>query len=126
MQTREQELAELDTRIAEKREKLKNTTRPTLRERIERQIAGADGEARRLINQHHDRLDAQRAGQQAAARALEVEREAEQRQQLRRAWPGDDSSFDAAYPRLLEAYRTKIALDTAGQPPAGKLPRVAL
>lgn len=51
-----------------------------------------------------------------AMRALDAQREAAQRAELRKVWAGDDASFDRAYPRLLEEYRTRTALDRLNMP----------
>lgn len=68
----------------------------------------------------YERVQAERQQareQEAAAfRALEARREASQRDELRKAWQGDDASFERAYPRLLEEYRTRKALDTVSMP----------
>ncbi len=116
MQTRKQELAQLDTQIADLRAKLNETTKPALRAKLEAQIAGADTTARQLINERHDHVEAQQAQQQQALAAANAQQEAAQRARLRRVWRGDDASFETAYPRLLEEYRIAAALATADEP----------
>lgn len=117
MKTRAQDLQQLDSDIATLREKLKDA-KPRDKERIQARITGLDTTARRLITERHDANDAQQAQQQQAQAAAHARQEAAQRQRLRSAWPGDDQSFDAAYPKLLEEYRINAALAGADAPPA--------
>jgi hypothetical protein len=117
MQTRDQELTALDGRIAALKDRIEQERDTRKRDTMQRQAAAADTEGRRLINERHDRLDAERQRQeQATADAIAVvsaQQEAQIRSQLRRRWLGDEASFAAAWPRLLEEYRVDTALGRA-------------
>ena len=126
VKTREQETAELNQAIADLRQQAKDAKRPRDKERLEARIAGLDTTARRLMNERHDQLDARQAAQQAAVQQLQANQEAQIRAQLRQRWPGDDTSFDAAYSDLLRAYRINTTLASVEPPAPMPSPRVTI
>lgn len=129
MKTRQQELSELDDRIAQARDRQDVTTDKAERARLERQISGA-AEVRRLIHARHDRQDAEQATRaadaQAKIEAVEARKDAQIRSELRARWQGSAAEFEAAYPALKQQWLADRALGRVAEPPVFGPPKVTI
>jgi chromosome segregation ATPase len=112
--TLEQELEQLDDQIAGIRAQREASHDDAERAQLQRSITSLNIHERAAIKQNHAERDALRAAEEKAADDFQRQRaaaqEAEHRQMLRRRWPGDDQSFDAAWPELIRQYRIDVAL----------------
>ena len=119
MRTRQQELAELESRLEQARRRQDETPDKAERARLERQLGGAD-EARRLINERHDRIEANEAARaadaQAKIEAVEQRQEATIRNELRARWQGSQADFERLYPQLRDQWLSDRALGRTAEP----------
>ena len=114
MLTLEQELADLDTKINQIREQREKTQDKTEKERLGRNITLLDVHERAAIRKNHEERAARRLAEEQAAQLFQQQRADKQEQadraMLRRRWTGDDLSFEAAWPKLIEQLRIDRAL----------------
>ena len=112
--TLEQKLEQLDTQIAGIRAQREKSHDNTERAKLQRSIEMLNIHERAAIKQHHaERAEREAAQQKAADTFLQHQadqQEAQDRAMLKRRWTGDQASFDAAYPKMLEQLRIDRAL----------------
>ena len=130
MQTREQELAELESRIAETQTQRDNARTEAQRAKLDRQITAARTEGQRLINERHNRLALQQAHRQAALAQLDMERETQIRAELRSKFPGRgaaaEADFERLYPQLRDRYLLETTLARAGDIEPAMRPNIVI
>ena len=128
MATRQEELADLDQRLAGARERMRTTPDKAERARLERQI-GSAAEVRRLINERHDRQEAEQAERSADAQArleaVEARKEATIRNELRARWQGSQADFERLYPQLRDQWLSDRALGRVTEPAINR-PKVTI
>jgi hypothetical protein len=114
MATLEQELEQLDTQIAGIRAQREKSHDNAERARLQRSIEMLNVHERAAIKKVHTERAEREAAQQKAADLFQQQqadkREQADRAMLRRRWTGNDDSFEAAYPKMLEQLRVARAL----------------
>jgi hypothetical protein len=130
MATLDLEITELDRRIDTLRSE-RDRAGGAVRERLDRQITVLDVHERAAIQRRYAERAEQQSRQELALlnqqQAHAAAEEARIRTTLRRRWQGDDTSFAAAWPRLLEEFRVDQALGRPALDPFNGLsPKVTL
>jgi hypothetical protein len=109
-----QELENLDTQIAAVRGQREASHDNTERAKLQRQIDMLNVHERAAIKKNHAEREASRAAEEKAADTFQQQQADKQEQadraMLRRRWTGDEASFTAAYPKMLEQLRFDRAL----------------
>jgi hypothetical protein len=112
--TLERELELLDNQIAQMRGQREASHDNAERERLQRQIDMLNVHERAAIRKVHAERAEKHAQEARAADLFQQQQAAKQEQadraMLRRRWTGDDASFEAAYPKMLEQLRMDRAL----------------
>lgn len=128
MPTREHDLQQHAAQVEAWRKELYETVNPNRRTYLQNKLDAAPT-VEQHITAYWDALDSKRQQQaereQAAAAKVQADREAQIRRTLRSRWPGDDTSFEAAYPDLVQQYRVDRALGRAEPEPAHR-PKVTI
>jgi hypothetical protein len=110
----EHELQHLDQQIAGIREQREKSQDTREKERLARSIESLDIHERAAIKKFHKERDERHQREEQAAQQYQQKRadkqEQEDRRMLRMRWTGNDASFDAAYPKMLEQLRMDRAL----------------